>query len=235
MSTDGIRGLPAQPLTEAQLRSLASHRSIGICYPIYQLADGSNAIISLYLGINDRIHFLLYNPVEEQWEQLKTIDEPESLMEASGLDTETIQSQFDMYYAEDEVEPAGYLTDPLDAFAANFPQEPLTDDQLAAISERSYIVSAVPFIRQQSEGDSIAALLVFDDPIKAVRLVGSYGYDQTAGTWQLLSTASLSESNYEKALEPLAADTSEWIFERYSQGEVRLADDTGDAIDSDSR
>ena len=234
MPTDGLRGLPAQPLTQAHLRSLASHQDIGICYPIYQLVDNPEAIIALYLGINNRIHLLLYNPTEECWDRLETVGEPEALTEASQLDTEAIQSQFDVYYAEDEAEPAGYLNDPMDAFAANFPPEPLTDDQLTAISERSFVVLAVPFIRQQSDDDSIAVLLVFDDPLDATRLVGSYGYDQIAGAWQLLSTAALSEADYEKALEPLAADTAEWIFEKYSQDEVRLADDADTAIDVDT-
>ena len=90
MPTDGIGGLPSRPLTDAERQSLNRHAATDFCHPIYQRADDADAIVAIYLGSNDHIHILLYNPTTKSWERVETIDTPASLTTASELDAEAV-------------------------------------------------------------------------------------------------------------------------------------------------
>lgn len=231
MPAESMTSFPARPLTTADLRSIISHPNIGAYQPLYRRADDPDAIIMLYLESNDRIHMLLYNPAHEGWERVDTIDEPDSLTKESGLNTNASQERFEAYYDADDVEPVDY-GDPMEAFAQQFPSEPLTDAQLEVIGERSFIVTVVPFVRHQTDDRLVAVLLVVKDPIEALRIVGSYGYDPNKNVWQLLGTTDTADSADEEAVEAFGEDTVEWLFDEYSQDEVYLVDDADSGLSS---
>ncbi|MFB6229294.1 MAG: hypothetical protein ABEH88_12220 [Halobacteriales archaeon] len=228
MSENGLSGLPNRPLTNSDLRSLASHPDIGMCDPTYQLEDDPNAIIAFFLELNDQINVLMFNPEDESWEAVESISEPDSLTEESELDGAAIQDRFELYYDEGEVEVAESVQDVtriMEAFAANFPQMPLTEDQLRDVNERDFILAVTPFVVRKSDDRIISLILSFDSPTEGKRMVGTYGYDPMSGSWQLISTAARSDE--EEVFEAVGEETDSWLFSesRYSRDELRTADD----------
>lgn len=236
MTTNGLDSLPTRPLTRSDLRSLSSHPSIEICEPVYQLVDDPDAITSLFLGINDQIRVLLFNPNEEHWEVAETVQEPESLTEESGINSISIQKDFETYYDEDEVELTESLEDVsavLEAFAGNFPNEPLSEAQLEKIAERDFIFSAIPFVLQKDTNRAVSVLLVYDHPTEAKRMVGGYGFEPEQERWMLISSVVLQEDR-ERLAEIIGEEIDEWLSsERYSRDQLGMPEDADSWISSE--
>jgi hypothetical protein len=235
MTTDAIRGFPSRPLTEADCQALARHAEIAFCRPIYHLTDDADAIVSVYLGTNERIHILIYNAEQAAWERVETVAEPASLTDESGLDSEAIQTRFEAYYDADEVAPAGYPHEPMAALAANLPSEPLSDDQVAECRERNFVVEVIPFMKRTRDERFITLFLVFEDPIERQRSIGSYGYGPSTSRWQLLGTVEGSpddEADRDAAFDALAETTIDWLGTTYSQDEYIPAEDAVNELSS---
>lgn len=236
MTTDGIHGLPSRPLTEADRQALARHAEIVFCRPIYHLSDNADAIVSVYLGTNERIHILIYNQEQAAWEHVETVAEPASLTDESGLDPEAIQTQFEAYYDTDEVAPAGYPQEPMVALAENLPSEPLSDSQIVECRERRFVVEVIPFMRRVHDERFITLFLVFEDPIERQRSIGSYGYDPSTSRWQLLGTVEGDPddeaADEDAAFDALAEETIDWLSTTYSQEEYIPAEDAVNELSS---
>lgn len=235
MAPNGLAGLPTRPLTRADLRALSSHPSIDICEPVYQLVDDPDAVTSLFLGINDQIHLVLFNPDDEHWEVAESVQEPESLTEEAGINSVSIQRDFETYYDEDEVELTESLDDVdtvLEAFAGNFPNEPLSETQLEKLGERDFIFSAIPFVLQKEDNRAVSVLLVYDHPTEAKRMVGGYGFDPDQERWMLISSVVLQEDR-EALAEVIGEEMDEWLFsERYSRDQLGMPEEADSWIPS---
>lgn len=236
MTTDGIHGLPSRPLTESDRQALARHAEITFCRPIYHLADDSDAIVSVYLGTNERIHILIYNQEEEAWERVETVAEPASLTEEPGIDSDAIQTRFKAYYDTDEVAPAGYPQKPMEALAENLPPEPLSVGQRAALRDRSFVIEVIPFMKRARDERFITLFLVFKDPIERQRSIGSYGYGPNTSRWQLLGTVEGGPDDEaadgDAAFDALAEETIDWLSTTYSQEEYIPAEDAVNELSS---
>lgn len=228
---DMIRGLPDRPLTREDVQSLSVHSKVNVCHPVYQLVDDDDAIVSLLFGTGDRLHVLIYDRDKHTWERVDTVDSWEGLTEDTGLDEKLTQERFETVYDDNEVEPAGYLNDPLAGFAGNLPQEPLTGEQIAAISERGFIPTAVPFTRLKSDGRYVTFVLTFDEPIEERRLFAAYGYNPDEGTWKVAYSTDVTdvEKDDEAIYQNLAERVTGWITDHYSLDELDIDDEPAQA------
>lgn len=224
MPIAGISGLPARPLTKATIQTLTSHPKIAFCHPIFQLESEPDAIVAISLGITDQTHLLIYNWNKKRWERMTTVDTV-ALTESAGLDSQAMQNQLKEYYDEEEVEPAGYPHDPMEGLAERLPQEPLSDDQLTEIRDRSFIVETIPLVRQRSDDHVITLFLVFEDLIEAQRIVGAYGYDTAENGWCLLNAIEEADADRDEVFDNLAVDITEWVTNAYQTKEIRLVED----------
>lgn len=224
MTANPVGGLPDRPLARSDIRALAGHPTIDICHPVYQLAGDDDAIISVFVGVGDRIHVLIYDPEEHTWEQVDSVGSWEGLTEEVGLDDDRLSERIDAAHDADEIEPAGYLNDPLEGFAANLPQEPLTATQITAIGDREFIPEAIPFTRRQSDDRYVSFVFAFDEPIENRRLFAAYGYDPVTEAWEVAHSLDVTdiEREEEAAFEELAEHVTAWITDHYELSELAI-------------
>jgi|GEM_PF-3549418 len=228
MSPDVIGGLPARPLTSGDVRSLVTHPDIAICHPVYRLVDDDDAVVSVFLGIGDRFYVLVYDSNEGTWERVETVESWDGLTEDPDIDDAAIDDRLEATYDEDEIEPAGYLDDPLEGFAANLPTEPLTADRVAAIGERDFIAEAIPFTRRKRDDRYVTFFIAFDDPIESKRFFAGYGYDPDDGRWYVLDSldATSADPDDETVFERLAETVAGWIDDRYPLDELDVDEES---------
>lgn len=231
MAADRIGSLPDRPLTKGDIQSLATHPDVAVCHPVYRLTDDEDAVVAVFFGFGDRFHILIYDPDEQAWERVDTVESWEGLTEDTGLDENLIQERFDALYDDDEVEPAGYLNDPLEGFALNLPQEPLTGGQIAAIGEREFIPKAIPFTRRKTDDRYVTFVLAFDEPIERRRFFAAYGYDPDEGAWQVAHSTDVTdvEQDDEAVYEELAKRITNWLTDHYALDELAV-DENSDEL-----
>ena len=123
-----------------------------------------------------------------------------------------------------QIEPAGYLNDPLDGFAANLPQEPLTAAQITAIGDRGFIPEAIPFTRHKSTDRYVSFVLGFDEPIENRRLFAAYGYNPETNTWEVAHSLDVTDIDRddEAVFETLAEHITTWITDHYELSELAI-------------
>ncbi|MDQ2052752.1 hypothetical protein RBH26_20120 [Natronolimnohabitans sp. A-GB9] len=224
MAVNPVGGLPNRPLTRSDIHALTGHPKIDICHPVYQLVNDEDAIISVFLGVGEQVHVLIFDPEKRAWEKVDSTGSWEGLTEDVGLDDDRLTEQLDAGYDEDEIEPAGYLNDPLEGFAENLPQEPLTAAQITAISDREFIPEAIPFTRHQSNDRYVSFVLAFDEPIESRRLFAAYGYNPEMGTWEVAHSLDVTDVDRddEGVFETLAEHITSWITDHYELSELAI-------------
>jgi hypothetical protein len=224
--TDTIDALPSEPLSRSTVRRLNAHERIGICWPVYQLEEEPDGIISLLLEAEDSISVLLFDGTSDRWKRIDRLGDVPSLADDIEL-SEAADRRFDDWYEDEEIEPAEPLHDPMAGFAGSLPQEPLSEDQLDAVQEQEFIIQASSFFERTGDGRCITVVLVFDDQIESRTRFGSYGYDPEAERWHLLDTADTTgeDDDIESPFEPFSETTIEWIDERYDESEYVIAED----------
>ncbi len=128
--TKALSGLPDNPVTEGVTQAIDQHPDIDFCHPVYTLAEDPNSVVVIAVGKDHRAHFLYFNPENQQWEQLLETEIPKAVTDKIPFDEQDVDERLEQYYDQEELEPAGYPTDPVRGAVQNFPSEPLTDRQI---------------------------------------------------------------------------------------------------------
>lgn len=233
MSDGGFTSFPDHPLADADIRALDQHTALDFCIPAYRLVADTDAIVVIAIGKDDRIHLLCYNPEDQQWERIDTIDRLESITEEIPLDEDDLTARLLRHYDEEDLEPTDYSTNPFLGLIQQLPEEPLTDDDLDMIQTQQPIISSmIPLVRRQSDNRVIAIILIFEDFIEQQRIVAGIGYDPDDGDWQLFSTVEGSDPNRRKAIKRLELTYAQWIGNRYSLDEIHIIENPEEVLES---
>lgn len=227
----GFAGLPDRPVTEGDTRALHRHSAITFCHPVYQLADDPDSIVVIALAKDDRAYFLYYDPEDQQWEQLVATDLPETVTDDIPFSEDVVDDRLYRHYNEDDLEPAGYPSDPVRGAIQGFPAEPLTDTQLETMQRQHPMIGSVmPLVNRAGDGRTIALIFFFDDVIGEQRITAAAGYDPEFGEWQLIDSARSSDPELEQELEHLRDRYATWVADHYTLDEIDLIEDLEGAL-----
>lgn len=234
MSNGSFTSLPDHPLADADIRAIDQHAALDFCIPAYRLADDTDAIVVITIGKDDRVHLICYNPEDQQWDRTDTIDRPESIIEEIPLGEDELADSLLGYYDEEDLEPAGHLSNPFLGLVQQLPEEPLTDEYLDMIqNHQPIIVSVVPLVRRQSDKRVIAAMFIFEDVMESQRIVAALGYEPDDGNWQLFSSVEGSDPELGKAIKRLEVTYAQWVGNRYSLDEIYIIENPEEVLESD--
>jgi hypothetical protein len=233
MSNGGFTSFPDHPLADADIRAIDQHATLDFCISVYRLAADTDANVVITIGKEDRIHLLCYNPEDQQWERIDTIDRPESIAEEIPFDEDELSDQVLRHYDEEDLESAGYSDNPFLGLIKQLPEEPLTDEYLDMIQNRQPVLAGIiPLVRRQSDKRVIAAIFIFEDVIERQRIIAALGYEPDEGNWQLFSSVEGSDPNRTKALERLEVTYAQWVRNRYSLDEIHIIENPEEAFES---
>lgn len=211
--------LPPNPLSRGEVEALNEHDAFQFCRAVSRVEAQPDSIVELAIGIDGTASILLFNPAEQQWEQVHKTDIPEGPAE-NPFDREEIDEHVNKYYDEDELEPVSDLAELIPLIVAGFPDEPLERQELIALGEQHpKIANLLSVAEAAASSKSLGVLFFVDDPVEEIRITAVAGFDPDAGTWQLVDSTKSSEPELRQALSQLQETFLTWMDARYSPQE----------------
>lgn len=234
-----MRGVPDRPLTDAEVRELASGERFLQCIPLVELCDGESVVstdgsedlggsyVFCHLYREQDVARIGVNPEPDQqtWEIIDLVGRKGSAIDVPNADHSRVQTFLEEHYSDEEIQSVKHNIDPLELILEGFPDDPIRPRDIEQfIGDGGAMFDDGEVIAMQD--GLVITFYASGEFTIANDTIGVGGYHPEEGWTVIHKIPTDTEADKDQVAEEIGEAATEWLADVYEDPVEIIASDT---------